>query len=842
MSYLRDTDNRLESGLPSIRRTQAWESTVPNGARRIGLDTDPLLAGTAERTVRYTSYHNEPAHYPPRPPSPGRDRRQTLEAKDQMNFYRDEIAKKDRLIAQLTSMPDTPRTKFADTSKIDEFYSSERLSESATAKSEAAALKVRVDGLQSQVRELHVQLETREEKIRELRLHVETARENEAKHAALVQSLRVKVSEYETQYGSLEGAANRSELAINTLQSENKIHQERVLELESRIRSLTEEKQMAQEDKMRIEQHLTEVIRKVGGSLQVEIDNYHSSTHIENLYTRLNDILTENAMLRGKITSMKEYMQTAEVEHKASRETILRLVAEAEREQNSVSKYSLEMDHLRLEKDRAVAKFHDQEREINLLKERLDASQRSWEATRRELEQKEGRYEGIDIRLRDHELAVRNAEASFKSFKQSLSAILSDSLTAVEPYEECIRERVTKLVGALKDQSAHIDGLERKLTDLANQLEAQCSYAKDGEHKSRRLEGELINLEERLKRAESELAAGEVLKDGLRVDKDRYLRFLERISRAMNMDPITIDMGVDCLSDAIVARAEQMLRLENDAMVDRKTHVYNLQRKVKAMKEQLESKDLHLDLLRKKVATLEEKLVGKSELDREKDEEYVKNRKLVKLVEKYKRELNEAMLEIRDLKAQLLESSEIRNRTLLQERDLESLEVKVGELERVREKQAHKIAGLNDKVHVTESKLGEKREVTKNTVNALTSELRTTKMALDEVTKRERQLLDLRTVLARMLGLDVNTLAVPDYEIISRLEKLILANQGNISTAIALDTVVTDMEDGFRAGYEDATHALNTTKASRMMASQATRSRRRTRSVSPTRKRDTRAY
>ena len=69
--------------------------------------------------------------------------------------------------------------------------------------------------------------------------------------------------------------------------------------------------------------------------------------------------------------------------------------------------------------------------------------------------------------------------------------------------------------------------------------------------------------------------------------------------------------------------------------------------------------DLHMDLLRKKVTSLEERLTGKSELEREKDGEFVKNRKLVKLVEKYKCELNEAHVEIRDLKARLLRTSEI---------------------------------------------------------------------------------------------------------------------------------------------------------------------------------------
>lgn len=99
--------------------------------------------------------------------------------------------------------------------------------------------------------------------------------------------------------------------------------------------------------------------------------------------------------------------------------------------------------------------------------------------------------------------------------------------------------------------------------------------------------------------------------------------------------------------------------------------------------------------------------------------------------------------------------------------------------------------------------------------------------------------------MARMLGLDVNTLAVPDYEIISRLEKLILANGANASTAIALDNVLDDMQDGFRAGYEDATKALNTTKA--VNSALRTRpgrvqTRSRSRSMSPNRKRDPRAY
>ena len=45
---------------------------------------------------------------------------------------------------------------------------------------------------------------------------------------------------------------------------------------------------------------------------------------------------------------MKEYVNNAEVETKASRETIMRLVSEAEKEQKSASRFNLEIDNLRL--------------------------------------------------------------------------------------------------------------------------------------------------------------------------------------------------------------------------------------------------------------------------------------------------------------------------------------------------------------------------------------------------------------------------------------------------------------------------------------------------------------
>lgn len=103
------------------------------------------------------------------------------------------------------------------------------------------------------------------------------------------------------------------------------------------------------------------------------------------------------------------------------------------------------------------------------------------------------------------------------------------------------------------------------------------------------------------------------------------------------------------------------------------------------------------------------------------------------------------------------------------------------------------------------------------------------------------QLLDFRNVVARMLGLDINTLAVPDYEIISRLEKLIQAHHTHAFNTMSMEEALADMEDGFLSGYEDYRRTLGNTEASNYRVKRKA-ARCRARSLSPTRKVDPRVY
>lgn len=82
-------------------------------------------------------------------------------------------------------------------------------------------------------------------------------------------------------------------------------------------------------------------------------------------------------------------------------------------------------------------------------------------------------------------------------------------------------------------------------------------------------------------------------------------------------------------------------------------------------------------------------------------------------------------------------------RTMEQRKEIEELVAQVDELENVRKKQAHKIKHLKDEVELTSQQTQEKRLVSDNAVQALSSELRTSKNALNAIQNREKQVLSL---------------------------------------------------------------------------------------------------
>lgn len=63
--------------------------------------------------------------------------------------------------------------------------------------------------------------------------------------------------------------------------------------------------------------------------------------------------------------------------------------------------------------------------------------------------------------------------------------------------------------------------LEERIKTLTEQLETQYELHKTAAHRARKAESDLLNYDERLRSAEGELAAGDVLRDEFKTDKEK---------------------------------------------------------------------------------------------------------------------------------------------------------------------------------------------------------------------------------------------------------------------------------------------------------------------------------
>ncbi|XP_070180437.1 coiled-coil domain-containing protein 170-like isoform X2 [Littorina saxatilis] len=835
MSYIRP----LETGsLPQLNETAS--------ARRIRSLEEELAGFRRGNTPRQGILkYNEPQYE--NGGNGSVTRRAVAEMQEQIRAFREELRKKDNMIQHLVSLESAPRVQHSDAVRVDGLYQSDK-NALERARNDMAAYQVKFERVTQQMKDYESQLEVKDIKIQELHNVLEMNRENENRLSDLVQSLRERVRDLEDQMGSVHTVSNRGEYTISALQQELRESNDKVVELEARLRKEHDDRNCSEMQIGEAERRLKELVTQLNGLLYTSEDSFDrsSTSSIDRLVRKITDLVQENALLKGKLVTLTETLNNTQLESKASRETIMRLVSEMGRDQMVTTKYTAEVENLRIERDNALGSRRDMEREIVLLKERLDANQRALDATKAELDLRENRLTTLDREMRVNTHSVHTAASQFQLFREQLANLLSTAFESMDSSEESLKEAVKRLAVDSREFRLKVEQYESRVQSLTEQLNHQLEIHRDVNERAKRYEVDRHDLEGKLRCAEGELAAGDVLRHGFKSDKEKYLYGLQKLGEVMKMDRISLDLGLDMTLDALIARSEQLVKLEADALADRSTHVYNLQRKVKSLKEQLESKDLHIDLLRKKLTALEERVHGRVSLEKNVEVEGMRGRKLERLVEKYKLQLTDARQEIQNLKAQLLGTTELKcetagvcgMRTMEQRKDVEELARQVQELEEERRKQARKIAHLKESVAVADSSSQEKNVVAENAVQALSSELRTTKNALEAIKYREKQLLDFRGVVSRMLGLDVNTLAVPDYEIITRLEKLIKAHHQTAFTTMGLEEALADASDGISELEVSDPVVRRSRERSRHRVA---RMRVRARSMSPT-KRDTRVY
>ncbi|NXC44365.1 CC170 protein, partial [Penelope pileata] len=656
-----------------------------------------------------------------------------------------------------------------------------------TAQSELAALSVKYDCAQSELLELRSRMVSKEASFKDLKAEAETYKENNARQTSLLLSLQTQVRETEEESSMLATSKKQAELTAQAALKENWELKEKLHEQNAKLNKYLNECEESKNEAYKMSRKYEELLTQLSEFLDTDIKGKEKPQ--EHLTSKACEICEENLALKGQVAALQEAINGHEMESKATRETIMRLVSEVTKEQKKAAGYYQDME--KLSKDLGSARIVRQSLEMDIrnLQDKLTANQKAWEASKQELHDLKKSLSGLDESLKSSREEVKTAQSSLEAFREQIATLLSRGSLTVTPSEKDILERIQEINCKEESKERMVSQLETQIAELTKTLENQTRLYQEALERNKTAEKQSETFQDQLKHLEEELLSIDVMQDGLKLERQKYLKFLEQLNEKMKLDSIAAEVGFDMNVNAILARAEQLVKLEGDAVIENKTVTYSLRRKLKTQKEKLESKELHVNLLQQKIMQLEEEKQVRTSLAAERDEANLTVRKLQKMIERLQKQLDLARETNTDLKAKLSETNELKIKTLEQNRTIEELNKSQGKLERMKEKAEKQLNSVKSELHLKECKAAEEKEKAKNMLEAVSSEMKVLKTTLSELAKRERQLADFREVVSRMLGLDLPSLALPDYEIITRLEGLIHFHQHHFIPCVCVKDV-----------------------------------------------------
>lgn len=509
-------------------------------------------------------------------------------------------------------------------------------------------------------------------------------------------------------------------------------------------------------------------------ALGYESLNSDSPAAVDVVLSKASEMHQELNRLRRKNISASENLTSIEVELRNCREQLERALADKENLQRQAAGHILEIDKLKQEKEHLEMQQRVMERELSELRDKLMATNRSLGVASSNIASQEATIFTLRNDLRGHDERCQKMQVDMQHFLESLAVCLTSADGYVQSTESGVKDAVKRLVNDLATKSTlHGESKDRiiSLTDRVERLQIdQDRLASE----NRVLTDEKRNLETRLNHAESELNVCEMTKEHLRNDKTIFVTFLDKLSRAMHMDQIAKDVGVDLHTESLLLRAEQLAKLEYDKNIDKSALIYQLQRRVRTLRDQLQRRDLHLDLLRKKISVQDESTKIRSLLETERDEANIRAKKLQKQLDKAQLQLTECRAQIRDLKLQLSDAGDCKLTSLERAKKIDDLEKRLVESEMLRMRFSRKVTVLKEQLKSTSDCHNQDKTLNEHTMRVLQDDLSSIKFQLSEVKRRECSLEDLRRTVISLLALDSSC---TDYEITSKITKLVAAHR-----------------------------------------------------------------
>jgi uncharacterized protein (DUF3084 family) len=167
---------------------------------------------------------------------------------------------------------------------------------------------------------------------------------------------------------------------------------------------------------------------------------------------------------------------------------------------------------------------------------------------------------------------------------------------------------VQEVASAHKNTESLVETLEHQVKLLKQQVGEHEHLSASAIERAQNLESQLKEKDEQIQALEKEILAVDTIKDDLKKDKEKYVEFSNELCETLNIGQLTTSLGLEVNSEVLLARVQQLVKQEGGALAEKTSALSSLQRKMKATKKDVESRDLHITLLQKKIGAQEEKL------------------------------------------------------------------------------------------------------------------------------------------------------------------------------------------------------------------------------------------
>nr|XP_008166491.1 coiled-coil domain-containing protein 170-like [Chrysemys picta bellii] len=662
---------------------------------------------------------------------------------------------------------------------------------------EYAALLVKNSSLQTEIQQLQSQLVTKEASLQEMKSELEIYKENNARQSSKIQTLKAQVKELEEIATSVTSVKSQSGAYIYTLKRKNQELSERVSELEKHLRMLLVSREKAEQKVASLEKKLAEVTDKLSSSMNIDIKGQEDPLGF--LVIKFPTLLKEHSLEKTRIALLEKALATQEMELKASRETIVNLVSEMKKEQKTAAGHTEQLAILKKEKDEAALTKKTFERNNTILLERLKDKQIAWDNCCQELLHKEKKFTELDRALHASMYETKTTQTLYQTFISQLATLLSNTFITVAGTEKAIKERIQEICGsehswksvstvlsklAFMNAILKTDELQQKVLSLTSQLEQQRDLYHEALSKSYKAEEVLQKQKGSLKRVEKKLAAEDLLLERFISERKKHMGFLQELTEKLQINQVSSPESLHCQYEMLLDKAQQLSKLDTEYLIENKNCIFNLQKKINSQREKIKMKNWQIEQLTEKIKQFEK---GKEQQVCLNAGQEPQSLKAQKESEKLQEQLREMKMSNQTLQAKFVSVNDLKNKTI------EELSKSLEKVEKIKEKAARKVVSLKTELDYTEHEARKEKERAHHMLEAVTNELHISKRALEEVARREKQLVDFREAITKIMGFRINTLTISDKEIIRQLKQLIQAYE--------ISKVTSNNESKFSCGF-----------------------------------------